>query len=75
MNKNNADSIFVSAPENVAWLLNIRGGDNPNSPMPNARIIMDKNKKIYFFSDIKKIKRIKNKINYKKINFFSFNDL
>ena len=74
LNKNNADSIFVSAPENVAWLLNIRGGDNPNSPMPNARIIMDKNKKIYFFSDIKKIKRIKNKINYKKINFFSFND-
>ena len=29
------DNIFISAPENVAWLLNIRGRDNPNSPLPN----------------------------------------
>tara|TARA_B100000029_G_scaffold49351_1_gene45019 strand:- start:9039 stop:10742 length:1704 start_codon:yes stop_codon:yes gene_type:complete len=72
--KNNYDSIFISAPENVAWLLNIRGKDNPNSPIPNARLLMDKNKKIYFFSDIKKIKKIKKKLNYKKIKFYSFND-
>ena len=68
----NTDNMFVSAPENVAWLLNIRGKDNPNSPMPNARLIMDKNKKIYFFSDIDKIKKIKKKLNYRKIKFFSF---
>ena len=42
--KNKSDNIFVSAPENVAWLLNIRGKDNPNSPIPNARLIMDKRK-------------------------------
>ncbi len=70
--KNNIDNIFVSAPENAAWLLNIRGKDNPNSPIPNARIILDKNKIIYFFSDLDKIKKIKKKINYKKIKFFSF---
>ena len=45
-----ADYLFVSAPENVAWLLNIRGYDNPNSPIPNARLIIDKNKKIYLIS-------------------------
>ena len=70
--KNNSDNIFVSSPENVAWLLNIRGEDNPNSPIPNARLIMDKEKKIYFFSDIKKIKKIKKNIRYRKIKFYSF---
>ena len=74
LKRNKSDSIFVSAPENVAWLLNIRGGDNPNSPIPNARLIMDKEKNIYFFSNKKKIKNIKKKINYKKIKFYSFED-
>jgi len=69
-----AENIFVSAPENVAWLLNIRGRDNPNSPIPNSRLIMDKERKIYFFSDLKKISKIKNKINYKKIKFYSFEE-
>ena len=72
--KNKSDNIFVSAPENVAWLLNIRGNDNPNSPIPNARLIMDKRKNIFFFSNLNKIKNIKNKINYKKIKFYSFNE-
>ena len=72
LKKNKSDSIFISAPENVAWLLNIRGHDNPSSPIPNARLIIDKEKNIYFLSDLKKIKKIKNRINYKKINFCSF---
>ena len=33
---NKTDYLFVSAPENVAWVLNIRGSDNPNSPIPNC---------------------------------------
>ena len=72
LRKDKIDNIFISAPENVAWLLNIRGGDNPNSPIPNARLIMDKKKNIYFFSNLKKIKNIKKQINYKKIQFYSF---
>tara|TARA_B110001452_G_scaffold67385_1_gene54214 strand:+ start:289 stop:1983 length:1695 start_codon:yes stop_codon:yes gene_type:complete len=51
LNSKKADFLFVSAPENVAWLLNIRGHDNPNSPIPNARLIIDKNEKIYLFSE------------------------
>jgi len=51
LNSKKADFLFVSAPENVAWLLNIRGHDNPNSPIPNARLIIDKNKKIHLFSE------------------------
>ena len=44
--KNNADHLLVTAPENVAWILNIRGKDNPYSPIPNCKMILTKNKKI-----------------------------
>ena len=54
---------FISAPENVAWILNIRGGDGPNSPVPNCRLIVSKNKKIYLISNNEKSKNlIKEKI-------------
>ena len=68
------ENIFISAPENCAWLLNIRGFDNPNSPIPNCQIIFNKNKNIFFFSDINKIRKIKNSINYKKIKFYEFKE-
>ena len=50
IDKNLIDQIFISAPENVAWLLNIRGYDNPNSPIPNARLIVDKDKKLFLIT-------------------------
>ena len=46
LKKNKSDYLFVSAPENVAWILNIRGQDVPNSPIPNSRLIISKTKKI-----------------------------
>jgi len=73
LRKKQIQNIFISAPENCAWLLNIRGFDNPNSPIPNCQIILN-NKNIYFFSDIKKIKKIQSSINYKKIKFHGFNE-
>ncbi len=66
-------NIFISAPENCAWLLNIRGFDNPNSPIPNCQIIIN-NKNIYFFSDNKKIRKIKSSINFNKIKFYEFKE-
>ncbi len=54
LKKNNSDYLFVSAPENVAWTLNIRGKDGPNTPMPNSRLVVSKTKKIYLIA--KKIK-------------------
>ncbi len=51
---NKADYLFISAPENVAWLLNIRGNDNPNSPMPNCRLILGRDKKLYLLASKKK---------------------
>ena len=67
--KKKSDYIFISAPENVAWILNIRGADSPNSPVPNSRLIISKTKKIWLISKIKKCKNLlKNKVI--KINQF-----
>ena len=49
--------LFVSAPENVAWLLNIRGSDNPNSPIPNCRLLISDQKKIFLISEKNKAKK------------------
>ena len=65
LKKEKLDHIFISAPENVAWLLNIRGYDSPNSPIPNAHLMLSKNKKIYLISEKKKMKNL---IKEKKIN-------
>ena len=71
------DYLFISAPENIAWLLNIRGFDNPNSPIPNARLIIDKNKKLFLFTRINNTKKIikENKIKKNQVidikNFLS----
>jgi len=57
LKKNNADYLFISAPENVAWIMNIRGWDNPNSPIPNCRLVVGSNGVKYLIT--KKIKALK----------------
>ena len=75
LKKIKSDYIFISAPENVAWILNIRGSDSPNSPVPNSRLIISKSKKILLISNLKKCKQLlKNKI-IKKDDFLETNDL
>ena len=58
LKSNKADYVFISAPENVAWTLNIRGSDNPNSPIPNCRLIIGKNKEIFLITQKQKISKI-----------------
>jgi len=58
LKKNNLDFIFITAPENVAWILNIRGNDGPNSPIPNCRLIISKTKKFTLISNFKKCKNL-----------------
>ncbi len=64
LNKNKSDYLFITAPENVAWLLNIRGHDNPNSPIPNCQLIMSNKKSFYLISSKDKVSKL---INEKKI--------
>ena len=75
---NKADYLFVSAPENVAWLLNIRGYDNPTSPIPNSRLIIGNNKKLLLITQKDNTPNIVNekKINKKQvIDFQEFREL
>ncbi len=75
LKQNRSDYIFITAPENVAWILNIRGGDGPNSPVPNSRLIISKSEKIILISKLAKCKKlIKNKI-IRKDQFLDINRL
>jgi len=74
LKKNKSDYLFISAPENVAWILNIRGKDGPNSPLPNSRLIVSKTKKLFLITKIQKAKQlIKEKI-IKKKELININD-
>ena len=56
--KNKSDFLFITAPENVAWLLNIRGWDNPNSPIPNCHLLIDKKNNLYLISKKNKASKL-----------------
>ncbi len=71
LKKSRIKNIFISAPENVAWLLNIRGFDSPNSPIPNCQLILN-NRRVYFFSDKEKINKIKKIDRLKNIKYCEF---
>ena len=70
---NKADYLFVTAPENIAWLLNIRGQDTDYSPLPNSHAFIGKNKEVILFCDLRKINRTV-KLN-KKIKICNFDQL
>jgi len=68
LKENKADFQFVSASENVAWLLNLRGSDSEFTPIPNSYLILNNNKNIYFFCDLKKVnKKLKKNLSNIKI--------
>ena len=69
------DYIYVSAGENICWLLNIRGNDLPNSPIANCKMILTKKREIYFFSKKKKIKKIQFSLKKLKIFFLEENKI
>ena len=66
---NKIDYLFVTAPENVAWILNIRGYDSSFSPIPNARLLINKKGNVDLFSQTKKVIKIKKHFS-KKVNFY-----
>ena len=75
MKKKKIDYSFISSGENICWLLNIRGRDLPNSPVANCKAIITKEKKIYFFSNQNKVKKIKLSLRKQKIYFLGENNI
>ena len=66
LEKNNSDYLFISSPENVAWLLNIRGFDNPNSPIPNCRLLINSKGNYYIICEKKKLSKLTREKKIKK---------
>ncbi len=74
LNKIGADFQFITACENNAWLLNIRGNDATYAPIPNSYILVNRNKKIIFFCDLSKISLVIKK-RLSKITFIKIESL
>ncbi len=68
LNKKKIEFQFISSSENIAWLMNIRGQDSKFSPIPNAYLTLDINKKIYFFCNLNKVENSFKK-KFKNIKF------
>tara|TARA_B100000963_G_scaffold7662_1_gene6058 strand:- start:21475 stop:23193 length:1719 start_codon:yes stop_codon:yes gene_type:complete len=73
LNKNRADFLFVTASENNAWLFNIRGHDTKYTPIPYSYVLIDKNRNIKFFCDLKKISILIRK-SFKNIKFIDISN-
>ena len=63
LKKVRSDFLFITASENNAWLLNIRGHDASHAPIPYSYALIDNKKNVKFFCDLKKISpSLKNKL-------------
>jgi Xaa-Pro aminopeptidase len=49
------DAAILSAPASIAWLLNIRGGDVPYTPLPLAFAIVHSDARVTLFVDPRKL--------------------
>jgi Xaa-Pro aminopeptidase len=49
------DAAVISAPDSLAWLLNVRGGDVPRTPFALGYAIIDKDGKVDLFVDPRKL--------------------
>jgi Xaa-Pro aminopeptidase len=46
---------FLSAPDSIAWLLNVRGSDAPHTPMPNSFATIDTAGAVDWYVDSRKL--------------------
>ncbi len=45
----NADYLAITQPDNIAWLLNVRGSDIPMSPVPNSFALLSREAAVEWF--------------------------
>ncbi len=74
LKKKGADYLWITASENNAWLLNIRGEDSKYTPIPNSHSLIDNKGRVIFFCDLSKLSlNIKKKL--KKVRFVSIDTI
>lgn len=49
------DATVLTAPDSIAWLLNIRGGDVPHAPLPHCLVIFHADSQVEMFLNPNKI--------------------
>jgi Xaa-Pro aminopeptidase len=49
------DAVVLTAPDSIAWLLNIRGRDVPYTPLPLSFAILDREERVILFVDGRKV--------------------
>ncbi|OZU98989.1 aminopeptidase P family protein [Enterobacter roggenkampii] len=52
---NNADYLAVTLPDNIAWLLNVRGSDIPTSPVPLSFALLSRDGHVEWFVNDNKL--------------------
>jgi Xaa-Pro aminopeptidase len=50
-----ADAAVLTAPDSIAWLLNIRGGDVPHTPLPLSFAVLHRDESVDLFVDHRKL--------------------
>jgi Xaa-Pro aminopeptidase len=50
-----ADAAVLTAPDSIAWLLNIRGGDVPHTPLPLSFAVLQRDASVDLFIDARKL--------------------
>jgi len=50
-----ADAVVLTQPDSIAWLLNIRGGDVPRTPLPLSFATVDREGRVELFIDRRKL--------------------
>jgi Xaa-Pro aminopeptidase len=53
--KEQADAAVLTAPDSIAWLLNIRGGDVPHAPLPLSFAVLHRDGAVELFVDRRKL--------------------
>jgi Xaa-Pro aminopeptidase len=53
--KDGVDAAVLTQPDSIAWLLNIRGGDVPHTPLPLSFALLDRNGTVELFADRRKL--------------------
>jgi Xaa-Pro aminopeptidase len=53
--QNGVDAAVLTAPDAIAWLLNIRGGDVPHTPLPLSFALLNRDATVELFIDRRKL--------------------
>lgn len=56
--ENNADYLAITLPDNIAWLLNMRGSDIPTSPVPLSFALLNRDGAVEWFVNDNKLSEL-----------------